>query len=354
MLVSLRSPGSDEVEVLGVDAAGRWAGGPSPGRAAGLGDGWWAVPGLVDAHAHLAADELVLEPADPESVRGRAFACLDRGTFLVIEKGWSDDVVIATLSAIPPADRPDFEGASRMIATEDGYYPGFAFETDADGLANVVEHAVATGAGWVKLVGDWPRRGRGAVANFDEDDLATAVSVSHAAGARVAIHTMAPEVPSMAVRAGVDSIEHGLFLTDADLVELAERGGAWVPTLARMHAVAAMLGIRSTGGRLIVDGLENVRALFGGLPDGLVLLAGTDLATDPGDVGREVVRLVDHGLDPGRAVASATSAPRAYLGLDDGFLPGSPADAVFFDADPIRRPDVLMSPVAVMRHGRLR
>lgn len=354
MLVSLRLPGAHAASVLGIDGDGRWVTEESGGGRSEIGRGLWAVPGLVDAHAHLAADELHLEPTDPSEVRRRAYACLDRGAFLIVEKGWSDDVVIATLSATPPTERPDFEGASRMIATEGGYYPGFAVETDEAGLEEVVADAAKTGAGWVKLVGDWPRPGRGAVANFAEDALRSAVSVAHAAGARVAIHTMAPDVPSMAVRAGIDSIEHGLFLTESDLMDLGARSGAWVPTLMRVQAIADMLGPDSTGGRLMLDGLENMRRLLSTVPEGVAVMAGTDLAAEAGDVGREVMRLLDFGLDSGRALAAATSVPRLHLGLGAGFEPGSPADAVFFDRDPLERPDVLSRPVAVMRRGRLR
>lgn len=354
MRVSLRVPGTDEALSLEVTPDGRWAEIGDGRVLADLGEGWWAVPGLVDAHSHLAADELRLAPTVPDEVRQRAYACLDRGTFLIVDKGWADDQVIATLSDMPPRDRPDFEGAARMIATEDGYYPGFAVETDADGLSDVVAEAAETGAGWVKLVGDWPRRGRGAVANFDESSLAQAVRIAHDGGARVAIHTMAPDVPSAAVRAGIDSIEHGPFLTADDLDALADRGGAWVPTVLRVEETADMLGHDSSGGRLLLEGLDNVAALLADVPAGVTVMAGTDLATEPGDVGREVGRLVARGLDPSRALAAATSAPRAYLGMAPGFEVGAPADAVFFESDPLEDPSVLTRPIAVMRHGRAR
>ena len=337
---------------MAVTDDGRWARPAGDAGTAEAGAGWWALPGLVDAHAHLAADELDLRPGVAAEVRKRAFACLSRGTFLVVEKGWCDGTVIATLSSLPPSERPDFEGAARMITTEGGYYPDFAVETDEEGLAEVVASATAEGAGWVKLVGDWPRRGRGAVANFTEEGLATAVQVAHAANARVAIHTMAPQVPSMAVAAGVDSIEHGLFLTEADLSELGRRGGAWVPTVVRMQAVAEMLGRESTGGRLVLDGLANVESLLGSVPAGVEVLAGTDLATEPGDVGREVMKLVERGLDPVRALDAATAAPRRYLGMDAGLVEGGWADAVFFEADPLEDVRTLLAPVAVLRRGR--
>lgn len=350
MHVSLRLPGPTPPRLLEIDPAGTWRLPRAP-NAPELGDGWWALPGLADAHAHLAADELNLDPGDPAAIARRAYACLEGGVFLVFDKGWNDDSVAMTLAGLPPSSRPDFEAAGRMVAVEGGYFPGFAVETDPAGLVRAVQAAVAAGRGWVKLVGDWPRRGRGAVANFDPATLRAAVETAHAGGARVAIHTMAPGVPSLAVAAGVDSIEHGLFLDTDDLEELAARGGVWVPTVLRMRATQAMLGVDSSGGRLIGDGLDNVAQLLAGAPEGLTVLAGTDLALPSSRVGAEAAALADLGLSPERAVEAVSGAARAYAGLGPGFTPGERADAVFFPADPRQSPEVLEAPVAVLRGG---
>lgn len=350
MRVSIRVPGEKDATTLEVDDAGRWQVATHPGESH-LGRDWWCLPGLADAHSHLASDESGFDPGDPLAIRRRAFACLEQGVFLVVDKGWNDDSVVLTLTELGPDTRPDFEAAGRMIAVEGGYYPGFGIETDADGLSEVVAVAAARGRGWVKLVGDWPRRGQGALANFGPEELAAAAEVAHRAGAKVAIHTMAPEVPSMAVEAGVDSIEHGLFLAPDDLGVLASRGGAWVPTVLRMEATAEMLGPDSSGARLIRQGLENVAALLPAVPEGLAVMAGTDLAVPTHEVGREVEALIGLGLSPGRALAAASTTVRSYLGLPEGFRPGDPADAVFFPADPLSFPEVLGRPVAVLRDG---
>ncbi|MFP3914881.1 MAG: amidohydrolase family protein [Actinomycetota bacterium] len=351
MHLAVRSPGGDASRLLAISGRGTWDE-PRPGARADLGEEWWALPGLADAHAHLAADELVLAPGDPTEIRRRAFTCLESGTFLVVDKGWCDDSVLATLASAPPLESPDLEGAGRMIAVEGGYYPGFAIETDPAGLAEVVRSAAERGRGWVKLVGDWPRKGRGAVGNFDEEALALAVDVAHRGGARVAIHTMAPEVPSWAVQAGVDSIEHGPFLSRADLEELARRRGAWVPTVLRLEELGEALGRTSSGGRLIAGALGNLPSLLAEAPPGVAVLAGTDLATPPGAVAREAAALARMGLPPERAVDAASAAVRRYLGRDPGFVLGEAADALFFEVDPYQDPAVLAEPVAVFRSGR--
>ena len=67
---------------------------------------FWALPGLADCHAHLAADSLadVSQGGEIDAIRLRAFAQLDRGVFLVIDKGWRDEVVLRLLDE-PPADQ---------------------------------------------------------------------------------------------------------------------------------------------------------------------------------------------------------------------------------------------------------
>ncbi len=207
------------------------------------------------------------------------------------------------------------------------------------------------GAGWVKVIGDWPRRGVGAVPNFDESALRSLADAARSAGLRTAIHTAAPETPGMAVRAGIDSIEHGLFLTEDDLGMLGHRGGAWVPTVAAMEILAEQLGWDSSGGRLLREGLENVRNL---LPmarsAGVYVMAGTDLALAHGEVVLEAERLVAYGMPEADVVEVLTMGSRGYLG-EPGFEVGGPADFIMVNA-----PDsvaALSTPSLIVRCGTI-
>jgi imidazolonepropionase-like amidohydrolase len=180
------------------------------------------------------------------------------------------------------------------------------------------------------------------------------VRVAHDAGARVAVHTMAPDVASTAVRAGVDSIEHGLYLTDADVRALGARGGMWVPTVLRMEAVVAQFGHERTAGRVVSEGLDRVRSL---LPyaqaAGVTVLAGTDLIMPTAQVAEEAIRLVDYGLTADQAVRAACVDPWGAAGLTTGFEPGADADLVGFGRHPAEDIAVLRHPAVVMRAGRL-
>lgn len=332
---------------------GRWA------EAAGTADqvfgaGLWALPGLVDAHAHLASAELNYAPGDFDGAKDRARRSLEAGVTFLLDKGWADDTTIKVIGAVPREERPEIEAAARMIASEGGYYPGFAYEVAPEELESAVRSEAESGAGWVKLSGDWPRRGVGPMANFDEMELRTAVRAAADAGARVAIHTMAREVPSMAVAAGVQSIEHGLFLREDDLEPLAARGGMWVPTILRCEATLEQLGAESSGGKLFVEGLDRIARLLPlAVEAGVHVLAGTDLIGSPANVAAEAVKLAEYGLTNAQIVEAVSTSAFLATGREAAFAVGAPADAVFFPDNPIDDPGVLEHPARVIRLGRV-
>lgn len=316
---------------------------------------YWAIPGLADCHAHLAGDTRadLGRPANLDKARVRAFAQLAAGVFVVMDKGWSDAVVLSILDD-PLDTRPYLWVAGRRIITSPGgYYPGFCEEVDPADLAATVAAAVSPG-GWVKLIGDWPRPGRGAVANFPEEALAAAVDAAHRGGVKVAVHTFAPDVPGAAVRAGVDSVEHGLFMTPTDLKVLGGYGGAWVPTVACARSVLDSFAPGSSGAALFGAGLEQLRQVLPmAAAAGVTVLAGTDLALPHGAVAEEARLLSEFGLGDLGALEAVTTNAYRYLGIEHSFGPGAVAHAVFVDADPRVDIATLHHPALVVWAGRV-
>lgn len=314
----------------------------------------WALPGLVDAHAHLARNKLDFAPGDFPGAKQRARMALDAGVGLIYDKGWRDLTVISLIDELAAAERPEIEAAGAIYAVEAGYVEGFARTIGPGGISSAVSEAAVEGRGWVKLIGDWPRRGEGPRPNFSEDELAEAVAVAEANASKVAIHTMARDVPSMAVRAGVHSIEHGLFLSPEDLEMLGGRAGVWVPTVLRVEAVIRQLGAGSSGGRLLTEGLENVTAnLAHAVECGVHVLTGTDLVVGTHQVALEAIRLWELGMATGAVVESVSSSGFLASGRPSGFEVGGPANAVLFSDDPRLDPSALAHPRHVIRMGRL-
>ena len=332
---------------------GRWAepwGEPEEVISPGL----WALPGLVDGHAHLAQGGVEIRPGDLNGAAALAKMALGAGVGLILDKGWRDLTVVRLIDKVPAAERPEIEAAGVVLTVEGGFWEGFGRNVAPGDIGNMAAVAAGEGAGWIKLIGDWPRKGVGPVANFAEEELKEAVAAAREQGARVAVHTMAREVPSMAVRAGVDSIEHGLFLTGDDVEMLGARGGCWVPTVLQMEATIKQLGERSSGGRLLLEGLENVRArLATAVEAGVHVLTGTDLTIGTHEVASEAIRLWELGMAAPAVIEAVSWSGLRATGRPVAFDLGSPANAVLFSEDPVSNPRVLADPAAVIRMGRI-
>ncbi len=232
---------------------------------------------------------------------------------------------------------------------------------------------IAAGARWVKLVGDSPfgngtarpdasghpdgtARSRAmrirpaqpenATLTYPVADVRRLAEAVHAAGARVAVHTTSGYVQEL-IDAGADSIEHGYALDEVSLAALAERGGAWTPTLC--VALGLGRGRDPQQRRRWQERRERLAYLLPlavGL--GVTVMTGTDVF---GTIPQEVDLMTRLGLAPRDALAAATTAARSYLGF--GALgDGEPADLISFDDDPRDDPAVLAHPVAVLVRGR--
>jgi imidazolonepropionase-like amidohydrolase len=355
-LITLRQPGNEPVPLVIED--GRFAD-PDDGpidRAIDT-EGFYALAGLADCHAHLGMNAMaeMLDLTDEEvrrNAKQNAWMQVEGGVLLVADKGSGTDVTLEILDA-SPTERPEASMAGRIIAPHDGYYAGYGHEVGEDELIAAVR-AVDERAAWVKIIGDWPRQGIGPQANYSEAALAGAVEIAHAAGRRVAIHIMAPAGVRPAVDSGVDSIEHGTFLSAGDLAMLADRGGAWVPTVRNTEVIIDFLGPDSSGGRLLTGGLGNLRDVLSEAERlGVIVLAGTDLSVRHGDVAEEVIKLHDYGLSAGAALTAASTAAYDYLGVDRRFAPGVSANAVFFADDPRDHLETLRDPQMIIRAGRV-
>jgi hypothetical protein len=315
----------------------------------------FALPGLADAHAHLTMTALTdISGLDEDVMRANipatAWAHVERGILLILDKGGNTDATLLSLDH--DADlRPYVEVAGAMIHPAEGYMKGFGAEVEPDDLVEHIRSQAATRGGWVKIVGDWPRRGVGPVNNYPLDTLTEAVSVAHAAGARVAVHTMA-DGTSDAVAAGVDSIEHGPFLTEEDVRMLAARGGAWVPTIGNQKHWIEALGAESSGGRMFKSGLDQMAENLPLAEElGLTVLAGSDLAIPHGQIATEARLLRDHGLTDKAATIATSTAAFQYVGRDRSMSPGNVADVVFFAENPYEDVTILDRPELIIHMG---
>ena len=195
---------------------------------------------------------------------------------------------------------------------------------------------VATSGG-VLSARDDPRHG-----HFRDDEVAMMVHEAEAAGITVMAHAQATEGIKTAVRNGVRSIEHGIYLDD-EAIELMLDWGTWlVPTLAAPRAVLDMAAsgvqypdaVLAKARMVLDDHTESVRRAIAA---GVTVALGTDSGVGPhGRNLSELQLLVDCGMTPEQALHAATQSATELLDVagDRGTIaPGQRADLVVVDGD---------------------
>jgi imidazolonepropionase-like amidohydrolase len=220
--------------------------------------------------------------------------------------------------------------------------------------ANVIK--VATSGGVVSPRDD-PRHG-----HFRDAEVAVMVEEAAAAGISVMAHAQGTEGIKTAVRNGVRSIEHGIYLDDEAISMMLEHGTWLVPTLMAPRGV---FEAAEAGADIPPAVLEKARMVSRAHTDSVsqAIAAGVRVAmgTDSGVTrhGRnldELGLLVDAGMSPAQALHSATGSAAELMGLaaELGTIePGKRADLVVVDGDPLDVSTIGKRVALVYQDGRL-
>jgi len=230
-----------------------------------------------------------------------------------------------------------------------------------DEVARAVRRDLKFGADWIKLMatgGVVDPLSDFNVQELSEDQMAKAVELAHRARRKVMAHDEGTEGIKAAVRAGVDSIEHGTML-DEEGAALMERRGTWlVPTLYTFqHGVEIGL---SSGQEPVM--LEKGKAILRYQQPAFArarahhLKIAFGLDDDPALVQGEFAALVRAGLSPLQAIQAATVHGAELLGLADRLgtvEPGKLADLVAVDGDPQADVGAMARVLFVMKGGEV-
>ena len=226
-----------------------------------------------------------------------------------------------------------------------------------DGARLAVREQVAHGADWIKFYADrryyfGPDSVLRSWVNFTDDEARAIVDEAHRLGRRVAAHAIGADGIAAALRAGVNSIEHGHGLTDSLIDVLATRGVYWVPTVTVSRYVAG-----PRGGPWGAMAEHQRRAFARALKRGVKIVFGTDVGGFPWtelNEAKEFASYVQYGMTPMQAIRSATSLAAELLG-EQGRLgaiaPGMYADLVAVAGDPLRDVTELERVRFVMKGG---
>jgi len=335
--------------------------------------GAYLTPGLIDAHVHLGSGRprtpgpQATEGPGPSAGAARwrrnAAATLRAGVTAVRNLGNVLDRAAQELLEAS-GDEPSFPvvvTAGRAL-TRKGAYGGFLGQ-EVEGTASMrraVQTEVARGAAVIKvMVSGGVAFATGTVAGpfWTPAELGQVVALAHEAGVPVAAHANGPAACRLALEAGVDCLEHGILCGDEVLPLLAQRGVAWVPTLAPLWATlqgadppAALAGVFARHQEAVRRGLEL----------GVRVVAGTDAgspAVPHGSLGWELGLLRQVGFSPSGLARAATAGAAELLGLGGGYgrlEVGARTDLAWFAADPLApESPTLLPPGGVIRAGRL-
>ncbi|MBV9438393.1 MAG: amidohydrolase family protein [Candidatus Eremiobacteraeota bacterium] len=342
-------------------------------------DGATLLPGLIDLHTHLLlhpyderpwADQVL---RDAESYRVvRAVAAGERtlraGFTTVRDLGTEGAGEADTGLRRAFAERifpgPRIFAVTRAIVARGTYAPtGFAPHVcvpqgaeEVDGAESILRTTrlqIARGADWIKVYADY-RFGpaNDARPTFAREELALIVRVAHDAGVPVAAHATTAEAMRRAAQAGVDTIEHGNGGTPEVFALMAERGVAYVPTLAAYRALEKLRSLGPHDPAVIAKR----QAFAAARASGVTIANGSDIGVFAhGENAWELELLVEHGLTPLEALRAATSTAARVLRRDDlgTIRPGALADLVAVDGDPTTEIAALRRVHVVLKEGIL-
>lgn len=351
------------------------------------------LPGLIDCHTHLLGQSVPIEERIRRTLQeGEAHAAIDgvvyaertlmAGFTTVRNVGSHGSTGLALrdriASGMVPGPRMLVSGPSVTVTGGHGDWtnsispalrPERGPETmTADGPAEVrkaVRARIREGVDLIKITatgGVLSQTAAGVDQQFFADELESIVEAAHRMGRKVAAHAHGADGIKAALRAGVDSIEHGTYLDDEAMALFVETGAYLVPTIHAGKYVEAKARIDGFYPPAIKEKAAAVgpqlqgmlgRAYAGGVP----IAFGTDVGVgDHGTNALEFVYMVEAGMPADECLRSATIHAAELCGLGDrlGTLEaGKWADVIAVRGDPLEDVTVLQQVEFVMKAGQV-
>jgi imidazolonepropionase-like amidohydrolase len=318
------------------------------------------LPGLIDCHVHLRSDGLAdpraQQAADTDAIAllrsaRNARRTLECGVTTIRDCGSRGGIDFALRAAssqgLCPTPRLVLSGL--IICMTGGHGWQLGHEADGpDAVRRAARTQIKAGADNVKLIASGGILSPGSeigAPQFTIEEMRAAAEEAHAAGKICCAHAHGATAIKNAIKAGVDSVEHGYLLDDEGIGLMLERGTYLVATSAAVrnvvkHGTAA--GVRPDVVRKAQSAIDQHIASFKRAHKaGVKLAMGTDTGvpyTQHGNNLDEVVYLVEMGLSPIEALSVTTIEAATLLKMDDliGSLePGKLADFVVVDGDPL-------------------
>jgi imidazolonepropionase-like amidohydrolase len=346
------------------------------------------MPGLIDAHTHIALhagnynQQVLAETPEFRAIIStvNARTTLEAGITTIRDLG--NEAAGFTDVALRDAIAQGYVPGPRIIASIHplvttgayrvaGYAPTTttpAISAEANGpdaMRGAVRQLISDGADVIKVYLDTGRHphhaGRQAAPTYSQAEIDAIVAEAHAEGAKVAAHCSTDAAARMGIAAGVDSIEHGLTVTEETFRAMAAKNIVYVPTLLVFEMWAADPDLIGEGPspsktRLETTVKEHTASFQRALKSGVKIAFGTDTFARTGTNAQELASMVRAGMPAIDALRAATSVSAALLGVDDitGTIEaGKAADLIAVAGDPSRDITTLQHVSFVMKDGKV-
>lgn len=347
------------------------------------------LPGLMDMHTHLQSqhskdsytEKFFMDQAD-YALRSTQYAKLTLMAGFTTVRDLGDNGVnsIALRKAIDQGwiSGPRIFTVGKSLATTGGHAdPTNALRGDyrrdpgpLEGVINGVDDArkavrqrYKDGADLIKLTatgGVLSMAANGQNPQFTPEELAAVVATAKDYGMTVAVHAHGTEGIKRAILAGVDSIEHGTYMTDETIELMKKHGTYWVPTNMAGEWVA--MKSKEAGyfpaivrPKAAAIGPQMKATFAKGYAAGVKIAFGTDSGVSPhGDNAHEFELMVEGGMPPMKAIQSATLVASQLLRVEDRLGTVEPrkiADLVAVKGNPLEDISLMKSVVFVMKEG---
>ena len=352
--------------------------------------GYFVMPGLMDMHVHFGqeyqskAERPIKVEKETEAILATAHAdiTLKAGFTTVRQVGDSGFVSISLRDVIASGyvDGPRIFTSGKSIATTGGHadptngksIDDYDYPTPEQGVINgpyeaytAVRQRYKDGADGIKLTvtggvlsvaksGDNPQ--------FTLEEAKAVVNAAKDYGMWVAVHAHGPQGMKRAVIAGVDSVEHGTFMTEEIMDLMIKNGTYYVPTISAGEWVAQKAKIDNFFPEIVRPKAASVGPQIGSTfgkayKRGVKIAFGTDVGVQGhGTNWKEFVYMTQYGMSPIDALVSATLETAKLLGESDtlgSISVGKIADIIAVSGDPIIDMNSMKDVIFVMKEGKV-
>lgn len=347
----------------------------------------FVLPGLIDMHVHITSDDNLLRSrlegptrdAEDQFVQGiiNARKTLEAG-FTTIRVPGGDGRTVGTLRDAIDAGEvlgPTVISAGNMVSVTGGHgFPNGLNRTftralreqatnvcdGPDACATAVRMQIAEGADFIKFAATGGVRSNvagGLGRQMTDVEMRSVVDTAHSFGRKATAHAHGKDGIDAALRAGVDSIEHGSFIDDDTARLFRQENAALVPTLVAPIAALAQArrgeAPQATIAKAEQAAAAHAQSIARAVKGGVRILFGTDSGVAPhGENAEEFGLMVRAGMTPAAAIKAATVDAAAELDRPVGaLLAGRDADVIAVAGDPLADVTALERVDFVMRRG---